>query len=65
MVLSDKVSVESSEIGSSSLGPAVIDSSLHQYSFSDMSLFFYKIVLLLFYEIQIFCIYYNSQKQLV
>ena len=42
MVLSDKVSVESSEIGSSSLGPAVIDSSLHQYSFPTCRYFFIK-----------------------
>ena len=39
-VLSDRVFFESSEIGSSSLGHAVIDSSLHQCSFSAMSLFF-------------------------
>ena len=45
-VLSDRVFFESSEIGSSSLGHAVIDSSLHQCSFSAMSLFFYQIVLL-------------------
>ena len=45
-VLIDRVFFESSEIGSSSLGYAVIDSSLHQCSFSAMSLFFYQIVLL-------------------
>ena len=39
-VLSDRVFFESSEIGSSSLGYAVIDSSLHQCSFSAMLLFF-------------------------
>ena len=39
-VLSDRVFFESSEIGSSSLGYAVIDSSLHQSSFSAISLFF-------------------------
>ena len=54
-VLSDRVFFESSEIGSSSLGHAVIDSSLHQCSFSAMSLFFYQIVLLLFfYQKQMF-----------
>ena len=46
--LSDRVFFESSETGSSSLGHAVINSSLHQCSFSAMSLFFYQIVLLLF-----------------
>ena len=66
-VLSDRVFFESSEIGSSSLGHAVIDSSLHQCSFSAMSLFFYQIVLLLFLSKtdDLFCIHYNSQKQLV
>ena len=54
-VLSDRVFFESSEIGSSSLGHAVIDSSLHQCSFSTMSLFFYQIVILLFYQKQMFC----------
>ena len=54
-VLSDRVFFESSEIGSSSLGHAVIDSSLHQCSFSAMSLFFYQIVLLLFYQKHMFC----------
>ena len=39
-VLSGKVFFESSEIGSSFLGYAVIDSSLHQCSFSAMLLFF-------------------------
>ena len=63
-VLSDRVFFESSEIGSSSLGYAVIDSSLHQCSFSAMSLFFYQIVLLLFLSKTdvLFCIHYNSQK---
>ena len=63
-VLSDRVFFESSEIGSSSLGHAVIDSSLHQCSFSAMSLFFYQIVLLLFLSKTdvLFCIHYNSQK---
>ena len=47
--------LESSEIGSSSLGHVVIDSSLYQCSFSAMSLFFfYQIVLLLFYQKQMF-----------
>ena len=66
-VLSDRVFFESSKIGSSSLGHAVIDSSLHQCSFSAMSLFFYQIVLLLFLSKtdDLFCIHYNSQKQLV
>ena len=54
-VLSDRVFFESSEIGSSSLGYAVIDSSLHQCSFSAMLLFFYQIVLLLFLSKQMFC----------
>ena len=44
-VLSDRVFFESSDIGSSSSsGSAVIDSSLHQCSFSAMSLFFYQMV---------------------
>ena len=47
-VLSDRVFFEFSEIGSSSLGHAVIGSSLRQCSYSAMSLFFYQIVLLLF-----------------
>ena len=66
-VLSDRVFFESSEIGSSSLGYAVIDSSLHQCSFSSMSLFFYQIVLLMFLSNidVLFSIHYNSQKQLV
>ena len=54
-VLSDRVFFESSEIGSSSIGHAVIDSYLHQCSFSAMSLFFYQIVLLLFYQKQMLC----------
>ena len=54
-VLSDRVFFESSEIGSSSLESTVIDSSLHRCSFSAMSLFFYQIVLLLFYQKQMFC----------
>ena len=42
-VLSDRVFFESTEIGSSSLGYAVIDSSLHQScSFSAMTLVFIK-----------------------
>ena len=63
-VLSDRIFFESSEIGSSSLGYAIIDSSLHQRFFSALSLFFYQIVLLLFFiktDI-LFCIHYNSQK---
>ena len=43
-VLSHRVFFESSEIGSSSSGYAVIDSSLHQCCFSTMSLFFYQIL---------------------
>ena len=39
-VLSDRVFFESSDIGSSSLGSAVIDCFLHQCSFSAMSLIF-------------------------
>ena len=54
-ILSDRVFFKSSEIGSSSLGYTVIDSSLHQWSFSAMSLFFYQIMLLLFYQKQMFC----------
>ena len=62
--LSGRVFFESSEIGSSSSRSAVIDSSLHQCSFSAMSLFFYQIVLLLFLSKTdvLFCIHYNSQK---
>ena len=41
-VLSDRVFFESSEIESSSLGCKVRDFSLHQFSFSAMSLFFTK-----------------------
>ena len=47
-VLGDRFFFESSEIGFSSLGHAVIDSSLQQLSFSAMSLLFYQTVLLLF-----------------
>ena len=54
-VLSDRVFFESSEIGSTSLESTVIDSSLHRCSFSATSLFFYQIVLLLFYQKQMFC----------
>ena len=49
-VLSDRVFFAFSEIGSSDLGSAEIDSSLDQCSFSAMSLFSYQIVLLLFYR---------------
>ena len=49
-VLSDRVFFDSSELGSSSLGYAIIDSSLYQGTFSAMSLFFYQIELLLFYQ---------------
>ena len=49
MVLSDRVFFESSEIRSPSLGFAVIDFSLHQCSFSAVSLFFYQFVLPLFF----------------
>ena len=62
-VLSDRVFFESSEIGSSSLGYAVIDSSLHQCSFSAMSLFYHLVLLLFFYQKHVlFSIHYNSQK---
>ena len=47
-ILGDRFFFESSEIGFSSLGHAVIDSSLQQLSFSAMSLLFYQTVLLLF-----------------
>ena len=43
-VLSDRVFFEYSEIGSSSLEYAVVDSFLHQCSFSALSLFFYQTV---------------------
>ena len=43
-VLSDRVFFESSEIAPSSSGPAVIGSSFHQCSFSDMSLFLSNLV---------------------
>ena len=64
MVLSDGVSFESSEISSPSLGFAVTDFSLHQCSFSAVSLVFYQFVLLLFLSKTDvwFCIHYNSQK---
>ena len=55
-VLIDRVFFESSEIGSSSLGYAVIDSSLHQCSFSAMSLFFIKCVTTSFNQKQMFCV---------
>ena len=62
-VLSDRVFFESSEIGSSSLGYAVTDSSLHQCSLSAMSLFYHLVLLLFFYQKHVlFCIHYNSQK---
>ena len=61
-VPSDRIFFETSEIGSSSLGHEIIDSSLHQGSFSAMSLFFYQIVLLHFYQKHVlFCIRYNSK----
>ena len=47
-ILGDRFFFESSEIGFSSLGHAVVDSSLQQLSFSAMSLLFYQTVLLLF-----------------
>ena len=51
-VLNDRVFFESSEVGSSSLGYAVIDSSLHQCSFSAL---FIKSRYYTFYQKQIFC----------
>ena len=59
-VLSDSVFSESSVIGSSS-GSAVLLG--HQCSFSTMSQFFYQIVLLLFYQKQIFCFTLYSQNE--
>ena len=56
-VLIDRVFFEFSEIGSSSLGSAVIDSSLDQCSFSAMSLFFLSNRITNFFI--------DSQKQLV
>ena len=66
-VLSDRVFFESSEIGSSSLESAAIDSSLHQCSFSAMSLFFIKSCYYIFLSKSgaLFWIHHNSQKQLV
>ena len=63
-VLSDRVFFESSEIGSSSIGHAVIDSYLHQCSFSAMSLFFLpnRVTTFLSKTDALFCIHYNSQK---
>ena len=51
-VLNDRVFFESSEVGFSSLGYAVIDSSLHQCSFSAL---FIKSRYYTFYQKQIFC----------
>ena len=56
-VLSDRVFFESSEIGSSSLGYAVIDSSLHQCSFSAMSLFYHLVLLLFFIKNRCFVLH--------
>ena len=67
-VLSHRVFFESLEIGPSSLGYAVIDSSLHQCSFSAMSLFFFLKSCYYFFLSKtdvLFCIHYSSQKQLV
>ena len=63
-VLSDRVFFESSDIGSSSLMSTVIDSSLHQCSFSAMSHFFIKSCYYFFLSKVdvLFCIRYNSQK---
>ena len=60
--LSDRVLFESSEIGSSSLGSAVIDSSLHHcYDvFSAMSLFFYQIVFYYFNQKEMFCFVFKT-----
>ena len=63
-VLSDRVFFESSEIGPSSLGYAVID-SFHQSAFSAMSLFFLSNPVTTFFLSKadvLFCIHYNSQK---
>ena len=54
-VLSDRVFFESSEIGSSSLGYAVIDSSLHQCSSPPCRDFFIKSCNYFFYQKQMFC----------
>ena len=59
-VLSDRVFSESSVIGSSS-GSAVLLG--HQCSFSAMSLFFYQILLLFFYQKQMFCFTLYSQNE--
>ena len=56
-VLSDRIFFESSEIGSSSLGYAVIDSSLHQCSFSAMSLFYHLVLLLFFIKNRCFVLH--------
>ena len=63
-VLSDRVFFESSEIGSSSLGHGVIDSSLYQCCFSAMSIFFLsnRVITFLSKTDVLFCIHYNSQK---
>ena len=62
-ILSDRVFFDPSEIGSSSLGHVVINSSLHQCSFPQCR-YFVSIVLLLFLtktDVS-FCVHYNSQK---
>ena len=66
MVLNDKIFFESSEIGSSSLGSTVTYSFLHQCSFSAMSLFLLSNRVTTFSSKTdvLFCIHYNSQKQL-
>ena len=65
-VLSDRVFFESLELGSSTSGSAVTDSSLYKCSFSAMSLiFFYQIALLLFLLKTFYFAFINSQKQLV
>ena len=62
-VLSDRVFFESTEIGSSSLGYAVIDSSLHQScSFSAMSLVFIKSCYYFFFFIKNRCFVLHSLK---
>ena len=63
-VLSDRIFFESSGTGSFSLGYAIIDSSLHQCSFSAMLLFFIKLCYYFFLSKTdiLFCIHHNSQK---
>ena len=58
-VLSDRVFFESSEIGSFSSGSAVIDSFLHQGSFSAMSPFFlsYRVTTTFFFKNRCFVLH--------